>query len=104
LSASAAKRLSSSAADALAFPTRMPVILIVRPDGKAVAHNASTGDCSDQGARIRTAVDLGVGEAIGIVAYERRRETVPCRAVWVGTFQTDGSREGGIGFLRGSDS
>jgi hypothetical protein len=104
LSASAATTLLVERRRYPRFPTKMPVILIVGPEGKAVAHNASTVDFSNLGARIRTTVSLSVGEAVGIVAHERKRETVPCRVVWVGTSQRDGSRETGLEFLAGFNS
>jgi hypothetical protein len=82
----------------------MPLTLIVGPEGKGVAHSASTVDFSNLGARILTALSLSVGEALSIVAYDRKRETVPCRVVWIGETQTDGAREAGLEFLRGFDS
>ena len=74
-------------------------MLKVGPEGKAVAHDAFTIDFSDLGARIRTTVSLAPGEAVGIVAYERKRETVPCRVVWVASSETNGFREAGLEFL-----
>ena len=81
------------------FPTRMPITLIISSEGRAAAHDAATIDFSDLGARIRTTVSLTTGEPVGIIAWKRKRDTVPCRVVWVGASETDGSREAGLEFL-----
>ena len=86
------------------FPTAMPITLIVGTEGRPVAHRAATADFSNLGARIRTTLGLNVGEAVGMVAYQRTRETVACRVVWIAKPQPDGWREAGLAFLSGFDS
>lgn len=45
-----------------------------------------------------------VDEAVRMVAYQRKRDTVSCRVVWIAKPQPDGWREAGLEFLSGFDS
>lgn len=77
----------------------MAITLVVEADGRDVGHSASTVDFSNLGARIRARVGLTGGQAVRIIVYERKREAVPCRVVWVGEAEAHGYREAGLEFL-----
>src|SRR5271165_2313468 len=82
------------------MPVERQLMVLFDFAGRGAAREASTVDVSRKGARIRTDIELTLGQSIDLLA-KNSVNTVPSQVVWVGNTRPDRVREIGLQFLHG---
>jgi hypothetical protein len=77
----------------------LPIKLLVESQGQKTEYSAYTLDISNEGARVRTDVELKAGQTVGVLPREECRTVLRSRVVWVGGPGSKHEGEAGLEFL-----
>jgi len=75
-----------------------PITLIVDSARSQIANSVFAVDLSDVGARIRSGVQLQLGQLVTVIPDDGTGAAVPSRVVWI-AHQNSGTAEAGLAFL-----
>ena len=81
------------------IPATISIRLLLQSEGCKVEHEAFTIDLSPQGAKVRTALALLPGEAVGIIAGGDSQHAIAARVVWAKRAGPDSWSLAGLEFV-----
>ena len=76
-----------------------PITLIVDSERSQIANSVFAVDLSQVGARIRSGVDLKLGQLVTVIPDEGTGAAVPSQVVWIGQKGSGRNGEAGLAFL-----
>jgi hypothetical protein len=78
---------------------RMPVMLLVKFEGRKAGHYSITVDISQRGARVRANFPLWPGQIVDMLPGKSPGSVLPSRVVWVNAGSSGQEDEAGLEFL-----